>query len=152
MSNNWESPDNYEPSPSGWVREQVEKYEGSGGTDGTTLLDTGMPVVVLTMRGAKSGKIRKVPLMRVEHDGEYLAVASKGGAPDNPQWYHNIVADPHLSLRDGTRVGDYVASRVTDPQERALWWERAVAAYPPYAEYAEKTDRVIPLFVLKPVR
>ncbi|MFT3900206.1 MAG: nitroreductase family deazaflavin-dependent oxidoreductase [Gordonia sp. (in: high G+C Gram-positive bacteria)] len=152
MSQNWESPDDYAPSTSDWVREQVEAYEGSGGVAGTTLLDTGMPVVIVTMRGAKSGKLRKVPLMRVEHNGEYLAVASKGGAPENPQWFHNIVADPRVSVRDETAVGDYTAREITDPDERAAWWERAVAAYPPYADYAEKTDRLIPLFVLTPAR
>lgn len=151
MGNDVSSDDEYGPSPSGWVREQVEAYEGSGGTAGTTLADTGMPVVLLTMRGAKSGKIRKVPLMRVEHDGEYLAVASKGGAAENPLWYHNLKADPAVQLRDETVVGDYTAREITDPAQRAAWWERAVAAYPPYAEYQRNTDRVIPLLVLSPV-
>lgn len=144
------SQDDYAPSPAGWVRKQVEEYEGSGGTAGTTLAGTGQPVVLLTMRGAKTGKVRKVPLMRVEHDGEYLAVASKGGAPTHPVWYFNLQADPTLSLRDGTVVGEYTAREITDPDERAVWWERAVAAFPNYAEYATKTDRVIPLFVLTP--
>lgn len=142
--------DEYGPSPSGWVRKQVEAYEGSGGTAGTTLMDTGKPVVLLTMRGAKSGKIRKVPLMRVEHDGEYLAVASKGGDATNPLWYHNLRADPSVQVRDETAVGDYTAREITDPAERDTWWERAVAAFAPYAEYQQKTDRVIPLFVLSP--
>ena len=150
MGNDLTSDDDYGPSPSGWVREQVEAYEGSGGTDGTTLADTGMPVVILTMRGAKTVKIRKVPLMRVEHDGEYLAVASKGGAAANPLWYHNLRADPSVQLRDETVVGQYTAREVSEPAQRAAWWERAVAAYPPYADYQRKTDRVIPLFVLSP--
>jgi deazaflavin-dependent oxidoreductase (nitroreductase family) len=151
MANDLISDDEYGPSPSGWVREQVEAYEASGGTAGTTLADTGMPVVLLTMRGAKTGKIRKVPLMRVEHGGEYLAVASKGGAPENPLWYHNLKADPAVQLRDETVVGEYTAHEITDPAQRAAWWERAVAAYPPYAEYQRNTDRVIPMLVLSPV-
>ncbi|WP_432197391.1 nitroreductase family deazaflavin-dependent oxidoreductase [Streptomyces sp. bgisy027] len=140
----------YEPSPTDWVRKQVELYESSGGTQGTTLMNTGMPVILLTTRGAKSGKIRKTPLMRVEHGGSYAAVASLGGAPKHPVWYHNVKADPHVELRDGTELRDMRAREVTGA-EKAEWWERAVAAYPPYAEYQEKTDRVIPLFVLEPV-
>ncbi|QKT07473.1 nitroreductase family deazaflavin-dependent oxidoreductase [Gordonia sp. X0973] len=148
------TPQEYAPSPAAWVREQVEQYEGSGGTAGTTLRDTDMPVVILTMRGAKTGKIRKVPLMRVEHDGDYLAVASKGGAPSNPQWFNNIVdtaANPTITVRDGATVGEYRARPITDDAQRAQWWERAVAAYPPYADYAKKTSRTIPLFLLTPV-
>jgi deazaflavin-dependent oxidoreductase (nitroreductase family) len=137
----------YEPSPAAWVREQVEKYESSGGTEGTTL--RGLPVIVLTTRGAKSGKLRKTPLMRVEHDGRYAAVASLGGAPKHPVWYHNVLADPHVELQDGPAKGDYVAREVTG-EEKATWWERAVAAYPDYADYQRKTDREIPLFVLEP--
>ncbi|MER6013184.1 nitroreductase family deazaflavin-dependent oxidoreductase [Streptomyces bluensis] len=140
----------YVPSPTDWVREQVELYEGSGGTEGTTLQDTGMPVIILTTRGAKSGKIRKTPLMRVEHEGRYAVVASLGGAPKHPVWYHNVVSDPHVELQDGPVRQDMVAREVTG-DEKALWWERAVAAYPPYADYQKKTDRVIPVFVLEPV-
>ena len=140
----------YEPSSWDWVREQVEEYEASGGTRANTLRDTGLPVVIITTRGHKSGKIRKFPLMRVEHDGEYALVASMGGAPKNPQWYGNLVADPGaLMIQDGPEPRDYVAREV-DGDERAEWWERAVAAYPPYAEYQEKTDRVIPVFVATP--
>ncbi|MCZ4604925.1 nitroreductase family deazaflavin-dependent oxidoreductase [Streptomyces sp. Lzd4kr] len=139
----------YEPSPTDWVRKQVELYESSGGTQGTTLMNTGMPVILLTTRGARSGKIRKTPLMRVEHEGRYAAVASLGGAPKHPVWYHNVKADPHVELRDGAELRDMRAREVTGA-EKAEWWERAVAAYPPYAEYQQKTDRVIPLFVLEP--
>lgn len=139
----------YEASPTGWVREQVELYESSGGTEGTTLWDTGLPVVLLTTRGARSGKIRRTPLMRVEHDGRYAAVASMGGAPKHPVWYFNIVADPHVDLRDGPVRQDMVAREVTG-EEKSVWWERAVAAFPPYAEYQTKTDRQIPVFVLEP--
>jgi len=137
----------YAPSPAGWVRDQVEKYESSGGTDGTTM--RGMPVVVLTLRGRKSGKLRKVPLMRVEHDGDYAIVASKGGAPQNPVWYANVKANPEVDLQDGTVTKDYTAREV-DGEERALWWERAVATYADYADYQRKTDRQIPVFVLEP--
>ncbi|MFD8804721.1 nitroreductase family deazaflavin-dependent oxidoreductase [Streptomyces sp. NPDC059597] len=140
----------YEPSPAQWVREQVELYEGSGGTKGTTLQDTGLPVIILTTRGARSGKIRKTPLMRVEHDGKYAAVASVGGAPKHPVWYFNVQADPAVELQDGPVKQDMRAREVTGA-EKAEWWERAVAAFPPYAEYQEKTDREIPLFVLEPV-
>jgi deazaflavin-dependent oxidoreductase (nitroreductase family) len=139
----------YEASPTQWVREQVELYERSGGTEGTTLMDTGMPVVLLTTRGARSGKIRRTPLMRVEHDGVYAVVASLGGAPKHPVWYYNVKADPHVDLQDGPVRQDMVAREVTG-EEKSLWWERAVAAYPPYAEYQEKTDREIPVFVLEP--
>ncbi|MEU5665282.1 nitroreductase family deazaflavin-dependent oxidoreductase [Streptomyces longwoodensis] len=140
----------YEPSPEQWVRDQVELYESSGGTKGTTLRDTGLPVIVLTTRGARSGKIRKTPLMRVEHEGRYAVVASQGGAPKHPVWYHNIKADPHVELQDGPDRRDYRAREVTGP-EKAEWWERAVAAYPPYADYQTKTDREIPVFVLEPL-
>ncbi|GAB2758615.1 nitroreductase family deazaflavin-dependent oxidoreductase [Streptomyces bullii] len=137
----------YEPSPTGWVRRQVELYEGSGGTRGTTM--QGRPVVVLTSRGARSGKLRKTPLMRVEHEGRYAAVASLGGAPRHPVWYFNLKADPHVELQGGTVKRDMTAREVTGA-EKAEWWERAVAAYPPYADYQEKTDREIPVFVLEP--
>ncbi|MGW7256707.1 nitroreductase family deazaflavin-dependent oxidoreductase [Streptomyces sp. NPDC054834] len=139
----------YEPSPTQWVREQVELYESSGGTKGTTLMDTGMPVILLTSRGARSGKIRKTPLMRVEHDGRYAVVASQGGAPKHPVWYFNLKSDPHVELQDGPVRQDMRAREVTG-DERTRWWERAVAAYPPYAEYQEKTSREIPVFVLEP--
>jgi F420H(2)-dependent quinone reductase len=139
----------YEPSPAAWVRDQVAEYESSGGTRGTTLRD--MPVIVLTTRGAKSGKIRKSPLMRVEHGGSYAIVASKGGAPENPVWYYNVVADPHVELQDGPVRLDMVARQVTGA-EKAEWWDRAVAAYPDYADYQKKTDRQIPVFVVEPAR
>ncbi|WP_338891678.1 nitroreductase family deazaflavin-dependent oxidoreductase [Rhodococcus sovatensis] len=135
----------YEPSTSDWAREQAELLEGSGGTEGTSL--NGMPVVLLTTKGNKSGKLRKTPLMRVEHDGEYAVVASLGGAPKHPVWYFNIKAESHVELQDGTEKADYIAREVTG-DEKALWWERAVEAYPDYAEYQKKTDREIPVFVL----
>ncbi|MES9525597.1 nitroreductase family deazaflavin-dependent oxidoreductase [Streptomyces capoamus] len=140
----------YEPSPTQWVREQVELYESSGGTQGTTLRDTGQPVIVLTTRGAKSGKIRKTPLMRVEHEGRYAAVASLGGAPKHPVWYFNVKSDPHVELQDGPVKRDMRAREVTGA-EKAAWWERAVAAYPAYADYQERTSREIPVFVLEPL-
>jgi deazaflavin-dependent oxidoreductase (nitroreductase family) len=139
----------YEPSPEQWVRDQVELYESSGGTKGTTLGNTGLPVIVLASRGAKSGKIRKTPLMRVEHDGRYAVVASQGGAPKHPVWYFNLKADPHVSLQDGPAHHDLTAREVTG-EEKAVWWERAVAAYPPYADYQKQTEREIPVFVLEP--
>jgi deazaflavin-dependent oxidoreductase (nitroreductase family) len=136
----------YEPSPWAWVREQVEEYEASKGERANTLLDTGLPVVIVTMRGRRSGKIRKVPLMRVEHEGEYALVASIGGAPSNPSWYGNLVADPAVMIQDGPEPHDFVVREV-EGDERALWWDRAVAAYPSYADYQERTERVIPVFV-----
>lgn len=140
----------YEPSPVQWVREQVETYESSGGERGNTLRDSGMPVVILTNRGATSGKIRKTPLMRVEHDGQYVVVASKGGAPDHPLWYANLRAQPHVELQDGPRTQDLQARELSG-HERALWWERAVQTFPPYAEYQTKTDRQIPVLLLEPL-
>jgi deazaflavin-dependent oxidoreductase (nitroreductase family) len=140
----------YGPSSAQWVRDQVDEYEGSGGTQGTTLRDTGLPVVVVTNLGAKSGKVRKTPLMRVEHDGSYAAVGSKGGAPNDPLWVNNLRVNPQVELQDGTRKWDMVAREVSG-QERAAWWERSVAAFPPYAEYQQRTDRLIPVFVLEPV-
>ncbi|AZS70288.1 nitroreductase family deazaflavin-dependent oxidoreductase [Streptomyces lydicus] len=137
----------YEPSPAQWVRDQVELYETSGGKEGTTM--RGMPVVILTTRGAKSGKIRKSPLMRVEHDGTYAVVASLGGAPRHPVWFHNLVADPRVELQDGPVRRDMTAREVTGT-EKALWWGRAVEAFPDYDEYQKKTDRQIPVFVLEP--
>jgi deazaflavin-dependent oxidoreductase (nitroreductase family) len=137
----------YAPSPEKWVREQVEEYESSGGTRGTAM--RGMPVVVLTTKGASSGLVRKTPLMRVEHEGHYAVVASLGGAPQHPVWYRNVVADPHVELQDGPVRQDMTAREVTG-QEKAQWWARAVEAYPPYAEYQAKTDREIPVLVLEP--
>jgi F420H(2)-dependent quinone reductase len=139
----------YEPSPAAWVRDQVELYEGSGGTQGTTLRETGLPVVIVTNRGARSGKVHKTPVMRVEHGGRYAMVASKGGAPTHPLWYYNVRANPLVELQDGSRKEDMVAREVSGA-ERAEWWQRAVAAYPPYAEYQQKTTREIPVFVLEP--
>jgi deazaflavin-dependent oxidoreductase (nitroreductase family) len=137
----------YEPSPTEWVRNQVEEIESSGGTKGMTM--RGMPVILLTSQGAKSGKLRKTPLMRVEHDGRYAVVASQGGAPKHPVWYWNLKANPHVELRDGTKVQDMTAREVTG-EEKAQWWERAVAAFPDYADYQRRTDRQIPVFVLEP--
>lgn len=137
----------YAPSTSDWAREQAETYENSGGTEATTI--NGKPIILLTTKGAKTGKLRKTPLMRVEHDGEYAVVASLGGAPKHPVWYHNIKADPHVELRDGEAVADYTAREVTG-EEKSVWWERAVEAWPDYAEYQKKTPRAIPVFVLTP--
>lgn len=137
----------YEPSTSDWARTQAELYESSSGAKGTTL--RGMPVVLLTTLGAKSGKLRKTPLMRVEHEGRYAIVASLGGAPKHPVWYHNVKANPHVELRDGEVIQDMTAREVTG-DEKAKWWEVAVAAYPDYAAYQRKTDREIPVFVLEP--
>ncbi|MFF7488963.1 nitroreductase family deazaflavin-dependent oxidoreductase [Streptomyces luteogriseus] len=139
----------YEPSPTQWVRNQVELYESSGGKEGTTLQGSTMPVVILTSRGARSGKLRKTPVMRVEHEGRYAAVASLGGSPKHPVWYFNLLADPHVELQDGPVKQDMIAREVTGA-EKAAWWERAVAAYPAYADYQKKTDREIPVFVLEP--
>jgi F420H(2)-dependent quinone reductase len=136
----------YVPSPAAWVRDQVEQYEGSGGTTGTTLV--GLPVVIVTNKGAKTGAVRKTPLMRVEHEGAYAAIGSKGGAPQNPVWVYNLRANPQVVVQDGPDTFELTAREVTG-DERAVWWERSVAAYPPYAEYQEKTDRLIPVFVLE---
>jgi F420H(2)-dependent quinone reductase len=138
----------YEPSTAAWVRNQVEEYEGSGGTKGTTLMDTGLPVVIITNRGVRSGKTRKTPVMRVEHDGRYAAVASQGGAPANPGWYYNFRAHPEVTLQDGPQQWRMTAREVTGA-ERDEWWQRAVAAYPPYADYQRRTTRTIPVFVLE---
>ncbi|MET9437128.1 nitroreductase family deazaflavin-dependent oxidoreductase [Streptomyces sp. NPDC006551] len=138
----------YEPSPTKWVRDQVELYESSGGTKGTTI--RGLPVVLVTNVGARSGKLRKTPLMRVEHEGAYALVASNGGAVKHPVWYHNLVATPLVELRDGPKAQDMRARLVTG-EERRLWWERAVAAYPDYADYQHRTEREIPVFVLEPL-
>jgi deazaflavin-dependent oxidoreductase (nitroreductase family) len=138
----------YEPSTAEWVRDQVDLYERSGGLEGTTLRD--LPVIILTSRGATSGKLRKTPLMRVEHQGVYAVVASQGGAPTNPRWYANLVADPHVEVQDGPAKSDRTAREVTG-EEKARWWERAVAAYPDYADYQTRTERQIPVFVLEPL-
>jgi len=139
----------YEPSPWQWVREQVETYERTGGREGNTLRDTGLPVIIVTTRGNKSGKIRKMPLMRVEHAGEYALVASMGGAPKHPVWYWNLRADPHVLIQDGPEPRRFTIREVQG-EERARWWERAVAAFPPYAEYQQRTQRVIPVLVATP--
>ena len=137
----------YEPSPQDWVRDQVAEYESSGGQRANTLRDTRMPVIIVTTRGNKSGKIRKFGLMRVEHEGEYALVASKGGAPTHPLWYYNVIADPEaVMIQDGPEPFDVVVRQVSG-DERAIWWDRAVAVYPPYAEYQAKTDRKIPVLV-----
>ncbi|MCW2583523.1 MAG: uncharacterized protein JWQ53_2313 [Klenkia sp.] len=137
----------YEPSPEKWVRDQVETYERTGGREANTLPNRPEPVVVFTTRGAKSGKIRKNPLMKVEHDGVYAMVASQGGAPKHPTWYFNLTAHPdQVTVQDGDRVWDGTAREITG-EEKAVWWERAVAAFPPYAEYQEKTERVIPVLL-----
>jgi deazaflavin-dependent oxidoreductase (nitroreductase family) len=136
----------YEPSTQQWVRDQVEAYESSGGTRGNEM--RGMPVVLLTSKGARSGKLRKTPLMRVEHDGDYVVVASLGGAPKHPVWYFNLKADPHVEIQDGPEKSDRVARELSGA-ERDEWWTRAVAAYPDYANYQTKTDRIIPLFILE---
>jgi deazaflavin-dependent oxidoreductase (nitroreductase family) len=140
----------YVPSASRWVADQVAEYEASGGTRANTLRDTGLPIVIVTMIGASSGKVRKIGLMRVEHDGEYALVASKGGHPENPGWYANLQADPHIMIQDGPEPKDYVVREV-EGAERELWWERGVAAFPTYASYQEKTDRLIPVLVASPV-
>jgi len=137
----------YEPSPAQWVRDQVAAYEASGGREANTLRDTGLPVIIVTTRGNKSGKIRKFALMRVEDGGQYALVASKGGAPTHPVWYYNLKANPTaLVIQDGPEPFD-AEVRELSGDERARWWERAVAAYPPYADYQAKTDRQIPVFL-----
>jgi len=138
----------YEPSTSDWARENAELYMSSGGKEGTEL--KGKPVILLTTVGAKTGKIRKTPLMRVEHNGEYAVVASLGGAPKHPVWYHNIKKHPRVELQDGTRSADYEAREVFG-EEKAAWWQRAVEVWPDYADYQRKTDRDIPVFVLTPI-
>ena len=137
----------YEASPAQWVRDQVEEYESSGGTSGTTL--RGVPVIVITSVGASSGKLRKNPVMRVAHEGTYAAVASKGGAPEHPDWYRNLVEHPLVELQDGPAQGDDIAREVSG-EERGAWWRRAVEVWPDYATYQTKTDREIPVFVLEP--
>ena len=140
----------YEASPWEWVRTQVEQYERSGGREANTLMDTGWPIIIVTTRGNKTGKLRKTALMRVEHDGVYAVVASQGGAPRHPVWYYNLTKNPHVELQDGAVKRDYLAREVTG-DEKALWWERAVATWPDYAKYQLKTERRIPVFVLEPM-
>ena len=137
----------YVPSRSKWVSDQIDAYEASGGTEGNSLFDTGIPIIVVTMRGHRSGNVRKIALMRVEHEGQYALVASMGGAPSNPGWYKNLVADPdEVFVQDGpTPVA--VSVREVFGEERALWWQRSVAVFPNYADYEAKTDRIIPVFV-----
>ena len=141
----------YKPSPSRWVAEQVELYERSGGTEGLTLGNTGLPVIIVTNRGWKTGAIRKTPLMRVVDENNYILIASQGGAPKHPFWYHNLKADPNVEIRDKTEVFAMRVREVGDPVERQRLWKIAVEAYPPYQEYQDKTERVIPIFVAKPI-
>ena len=138
----------YGPSTSPWARTQAEAYEASGGREASVLGETDMPIIVLTTVGAKSGLLRKTALMRVEHDGDYAVVASRGGAPEHPTWYANLVKNPHVELQDGAEKHDYLA-RELEGEERELWWERAVEAWPDYAEYVHRTTRLIPVFVLE---
>jgi deazaflavin-dependent oxidoreductase (nitroreductase family) len=142
----------YIPSPRDWVREQVELYEKSGGTQGTTLRDTGLPVILVTHTGNKTGAIRKTPLMRVKDGDSYVLVGSQGGAPNNPEWVYNLRANPNITLRDRTEVFTMKTREVKDAAERARLWKLAVAAYPPYEDYQKKTTRQIPLFVAEPAR
>jgi deazaflavin-dependent oxidoreductase (nitroreductase family) len=139
----------YEPSPEKWVRDQVEAYEASGGTRANTLRDTGMPVVIVTSIGAQSGKVRKAPLMRVEHGGRYALVASQGGAPKHPTWYFNLLRDPRIELQDGS-VPQEMTARLLEGDEKAEWWARAVEAFPNYAIYQTRTKREIPVFLAEP--
>jgi deazaflavin-dependent oxidoreductase (nitroreductase family) len=141
----------YIPSPRQWVADQVELYEGSGGTAGLTLRDTGLPVIIVINRGKKTGAIRKTPLMRVVDGSNYILVASQGGAPKHPQWYHNLKAEPNVEIRDKTEVYAMRVREVVDAAERERLWQIAVAAFPPYQDYQAKTERVIPLFVAEPV-
>jgi deazaflavin-dependent oxidoreductase (nitroreductase family) len=142
----------YIPSPSAWVAEQVELYEGSNGTEGLTLKDTGLPVIIVTNRGHKTGAVRKTPLMRVADGNNYVLVASKGGAPEHPLWYHNLKADPNVEIRDAANVTPMRARELEDSAERDRLWDLAVEAFPPYRDYKEKTDRMIPVFIAEPVR
>jgi deazaflavin-dependent oxidoreductase (nitroreductase family) len=137
----------YEPSPAEWVREQVAAYEASGGREANTLRDTGLPIIIVTMRGKKTGRLHKIGLMRVEHDGEYALIASKGGAPQNPVWYDNLIADPKaVMIQDGPEPFDVEVRELSGP-ERDVWWERAVAAYPPYVDYQARAGRLIPVLL-----
>jgi deazaflavin-dependent oxidoreductase (nitroreductase family) len=138
----------YEPSAQKWVRDQVERYEATGGREANTLRDTGLPIAIFWNRGVKSGNVRKTPLMRVEHEGVYAMVGSQGGAPSDPAWVANVRAHPEVTVQDGPEPRDGVVREITG-EEKAQWWERAVAAFPPYAEYQKKTDREIPVFVVE---
>ncbi len=140
----------YIPSTSKWVADHVERYEGSGGMEGTTLGETGLPVIIVTNRGRKTGAIRKTPLMRVVDGENYILIASQGGAPKHPLWYHNLKADPNVEIRDKTEVHAMRVREVEDQTERERLWEIAVEAFPPYQDYKEKTERVIPIFVAEP--
>ena len=140
----------YIPSPTDWVREQVKLYEGSGGTDGTTLRDSGLPVIIVTNRGNQTGAIRKTPLMRVKDENNYVLVGSRGGAPRNPVWVYNLRADGNVEIRDETEVYTMRVREVEDAEERARLWAVAVAAFPPYEEYQNRTARRIPVFVAEP--
>ena len=142
----------YIPSPRDWVAEQVELYEGSGGTAGVTLKETGLPVIIVTNRGRKTGAIRKTPLMRAVDGNTYILVASQGGAPQHPYWYYNLKADPNVEIRDKTEVYAMRVREVADASERQRLWNIAVEAFPPYQEYEEKTDRIIPIFVAEPIK
>ena len=141
----------YIPSPSEWVADQVKLYEGSGGTDGLTLRDTGLPVIIVTNKGRKTGAIRKTPLMRAMDGSNYILVASQGGAPKNPRWYANLKAEPNVEIRDETQTHSMRVREVVDSVERKRLWDIAVAAYPPYQEYQDKTDRVIPVFIAETI-
>ena len=141
----------YIPSASEWVADQVKLYEGSGGTDGLTLRDTGLPVIIVTNRGRKTGAIRKTPLMRAMDGSNYILVASQGGAPKNPRWYANLKAEPNVEIRDETQVHSMRVREVVDSVERKKLWDIAVAAFPPYQEYQDKTDRVIPVFIAEAI-
>ena len=138
----------YEPSPRQWVRDQVERYEATGGREANTLRDSGLPIAIFWNRGVRSGKIRKTPLMRVEHDGVYAMVGSVGGAAEDPAWVANVRAHPEVTVQDGPEPWDGVVREITG-EEKAEWWERAVAAYPSYADYQERTDRDIPVFLVE---
>ena len=140
----------YIPSPTDWVREQVELYEGSGGTEGTTLRETGLPVIIVTNTGNRTGSIRKTPLMRVKDGDNYILVGSRGGAPTNPQWVYNLRSHADVEIRDETAVYDMRVREVDDASERARIWEICVAAFPPYADYQQNTSRTIPVFVAEP--
>lgn len=143
--------DEYIPSPRAWVAEQVERYESSGGTEALTLRDTGLPVIIVTNRGWKTGAIRKTPLMRVVDGQNYILIASQGGAPTHPLWYHNLQAEPRVEIRDKTEVYPMRVREVSDPDERQWLWALAVEAFPPYQQYQDKTDRLIPVLVAEPV-
>ncbi len=140
----------YLPSPRDWVKDQVELYEGSGGTDGLTLRDTGLPVIIVTNKGLKTGAVRKTPLMKVVDGNSYILVASQGGAPKHPLWYHNLIAEPNVKIQDETKVQSMRVREIRQSAERVRLWDIAVAAFPPYQDYQDKTDRLIPVFLAEP--